>query len=239
MTVYLVNKKLGQTPLEKIEEIRKSKMIPKNVSMTYAGRLDPGATGKLIILTDKDVLDKEKYTSLSKTYVIKILIGLKTDTGDLLGIPNENVARKITKTELTETLKKLSGKRSQKYHPYSSKNINGVPLWKMARENKEIKLPEHIVEIKKIQILKKENISYKKIFSKVLEICSKVKGNFRQEIIIDSWKKIPSKSYQSFELAVNSSAGAYMRVLAEEIGEEIGEKCTCFSIKRTEIESFT
>lgn len=239
MTVYLVNKKLGQTPLEKIEEIRKSKKIPKNVSMTYAGRLDPGATGKLIILTDKDVMEKEKYTSLSKTYVIKILIGLKTDTGDLLGIPTEKVARIIKKTELMEILKKLSGKRSQKYHPYSSKNINGVPLWKMTRENKEVKLPEHIVEIKNIEILKVENISYKKILSKVLEICTKVNGNFRQEKIIESWKKIPNKSYQSFELAVNCGSGAYMRVLAEEIGEEIGENCTCFSIKRTELESFT
>lgn len=239
MSVYLVNKKLGQTPLEKIEDLRKSKKIPANISMTYAGRLDPGATGKLIILTDKDVLEKEKYTSLGKKYVIKIILGLKTDTGDILGIPAEKEAQKIKTSTLIKVLKKLSGKRSQKYHPYSSKNIGGVPLWKITRQNKKVKLPEHIIEIKSIKILKEENISYKKIFSKVLEICTKVRGNFRQEEIINSWKKISGKKFQSFELEIESGAGAYMRVLAEEIGEELGENCTCLSIKRTEIESFT
>lgn len=239
MSVYLVTKKLGQTPLEKIEEVRESKKIPESVSMTYAGRLDPAAEGKLIILTDKDVLEKEKYTSLSKIYVIDVLFGLKTDTGDLLGIPTEKEALKITKNKLMKVLKKLSGKRLQKYHPYSSKNIGGVPLWKMARENIKIKAPEHIIEIKNIKILKENKINYKNILSRVEKICAKVRGDFRQEKIIESWKKIPNKNFQSFQLEIKSSAGAYMRVLAEEIGEELGENCTCFSIKRTKIESFT
>ena len=238
MSIYLITKKLGQTPLEKIEEIRKSKKIPKSVSMTYAGRLDPAAEGKLIILTDKDVLEKEKYTSLSKIYVINVLFGLKTDTGDLLGIPTEKEANKITKTQLMKVFKKLSGKRLQKYHPYSSKNIAGVPLWQMARDSKKVDIPEHIVEIKNIKILKENTISYKNILSRVEKICREVKGDFRQEKIIESWKKISNKKFQSFQLEIKSSAGAYMRVLAEEIGEELGENCTCFSIKRTKIESF-
>jgi len=239
MSVYLVNKKLGQTPLEVIEQVRKSKKIKNNISMTYAGRLDPAAEGKLIILTDKDVMEKKIYTSLGKTYVIEVLIGLKTDTGDLLGIPDERESRKITKTKLKEVLKKLSGKRLQKYHPYSSKNIDGVPLWKMSRENKEMVLPEHVIEIHNIKIIEDRNISLKKIFSRVEKICNKVKGDFRQKNIINSWKKVSNKEYQSFTLEVNSSSGVYMRVLAEEIGEKLGENCTCFSIKRTKIESFT
>ena len=79
--------------------------------------------------------------------------GFKTDTGDLLGIPDEREPHKITKTKLREVLKKLSGKRLQKYHPYSSKNIDGVPLWKMSRENKEMIPPEHVIEIHNIKIL--------------------------------------------------------------------------------------
>mgnify|MGYP000594252875 CR=1 FL=1 len=73
------------------------------------------------------------------------------------------IKRKITKTKLIEVLKKLSGKRIQKFHPYSSKNIDGVPLWKMSRENKKVKLPEHIVDIKKIKILKEEKVKLNKM----------------------------------------------------------------------------
>lgn len=109
----------------------------------------------------------------------------------------------------------------------------------MTRENKKIKVPEHLIEIKNIKILKEKNINYKNILSRVEKICAEVKGDFRQEKIIESWKKITNKKFQSFQLEVKSSAGAYMRVLAEEIGEELGENCTCFSIKRTKIESFT
>jgi len=239
MSVYLVNKTLGQTPLERIEQLRETKKIPKNTPMTYAGRLDPAAEGKLIILTEKDVLNKEKYTSLPKTYVIEILIGLQTDTGDLLGIPSEQKSEIITKNNLLKIIKKLSGIRTQKYHPYSSKNIKGVPLWKITREKMNVELPEHTIEIKNIKILSEKLIAYKKIFLRVNTICKKVKGNFRQKEILNSWKKITGKEFQSFELEINSSAGAYMRVLAEEIGEQLGEKCTCFSIKRTKIKYFT
>lgn len=239
MSIYLKKKVLGDTPLGVIEKLRKSKKIPNDTKMTYAGRLDPAAEGLIVILSDKDVFEKEKYNSLGKTYRIEILLGLKTDTGDLLGIPEEKGAKKITQLTLKKVLKKLSGKRVQKFHPYSSKNINGVPLWQITRLNKKVEIPEHTIEIKNIKIIKECIISLKKIISRVEEICSKVSGDFRQKKIIKSWKKIKGVNFQSFELEVKSSSGTYMRVLAEEIGEELGENCTCFSIKRTEIESFT
>lgn len=239
MTIYLTDKKLGVTPLEALEKIRKHNKIPKEISMTYAGRLDPAATGLLLILSDKDVKEKEKYTSLPKTYEVEIIFGIKTDTGDLLGIPEAKESKEIDKKILQKTLKKLIGKRTQNYHPFSSKNIDGSPLWKRARENKINKLPTHEIEIKEIKILDAKNITFKKVTDRAKKICRLVKGDFRQNKILKSWKSIKQKGkLKIFKLKVSSSSGTYMRVLAEEIGELLGENCVCFSIKRTKIGKF-
>ena len=58
--MYLTYKNIGETPLECLERIRLEYGKPKDIPMTYAGRLDPMAEGLLIILVGDDCKDKEK-----------------------------------------------------------------------------------------------------------------------------------------------------------------------------------
>lgn len=235
MTIYILDKKIGETPLEAIQKIKKKDKSP----ITYAGRLDPAAQGVLIALSEKDIIKKEKFIKLPKEYEVQIIFGLETDTGDLLGIPKFKKINFVEKKDLEQTIKKMTGKRKQKYHPYSSKTILGKPLWKITRENKKIKIPEHKIEIKSIKIIKQKYINFERVLMRVKKICKLVKGDFRQDEILKTWQKEKKfDKFQIFDLRINCSFGTYMRVLSNEIGKELKKPCACFCIKRTKIGKF-
>src|SRR3989344_5610173 len=59
--IILIHKKEGETPLEALEDFRRKNKKYKNVKMTYAGRLDPMASGLLLVLAGEEVKKKEKY----------------------------------------------------------------------------------------------------------------------------------------------------------------------------------
>ena len=85
---YVIWKKWGETPLEALERLRVHLGIAKDIPMTYAGRLDPAVEGLLVILVGDECKKKDNYTKLRKTYSAEILIGVATDSYDLLGIPS-------------------------------------------------------------------------------------------------------------------------------------------------------
>ena len=58
--IILLNKKEGETPLEALENFRFKNKEYKDVKMTYAGRLDPMASGILLILAGDEIKNKEK-----------------------------------------------------------------------------------------------------------------------------------------------------------------------------------
>src|SRR3989344_9613864 len=83
--IIVLNKKEGETPLEALENFRPRNKEYKDIKMTYAGRLDPMASGLLLVLVGKEIKNKEKYLALNKEYDFKILFGFATDTYDILG----------------------------------------------------------------------------------------------------------------------------------------------------------
>lgn len=83
--VRIVNKRAGQTPLDCINEIKKTEPDLVHLPLTYAGRLDPLAEGVLIILIGDECMKKDEYLKLSKEYEVDILFGFETDTYDVMG----------------------------------------------------------------------------------------------------------------------------------------------------------
>ncbi len=68
-----------------------------------------------------------------------------------------------------------------------------------------------------------------------------VQGDFRQEAIINSWKKIgeEDKAYDVVNLSIECSGGTYMRQLSHDLGEEAGSGAMCLSIKRISVGEFS
>ena len=87
--VIIVNKRAGLTPLECINEIKKTKPEWAHLPLTYAGRLDPLATGVLVVLIGDECHKKDEYLNLPKEYLVTILFGFATDTYDLMGLVTE------------------------------------------------------------------------------------------------------------------------------------------------------
>ena len=88
--LHLLYKNLGETPHEAILRYKKDHPEHKDLTMTYAGRLDPMAEGVLLVLSGDLVFEKDKFLDLPKNYEFEILWGFETDTLDLLGLNPED-----------------------------------------------------------------------------------------------------------------------------------------------------
>jgi len=82
----LLEKAVGETPLQRMEAWRTQAGIAAHVPLTYAGRLDPMASGQLLVLVGEECKKKDKYLALDKTYQFSVLLGIGSDTHDVLGL---------------------------------------------------------------------------------------------------------------------------------------------------------
>jgi len=249
--VIILNKKEGETPLEALENFRAKHKEYKEVKMTYAGRLDPMASGVLIILAGEETKNKEKYLNYDKEYEFQILFGFATDTYDILGKVITCVRQDLTQDKvyarqdlvklIKKNLKYFIGERIQKYPIYSSKTVKGKPLFVYARENEEVEIPERKVFIKQIRFLGLKKITNKKLLENIERRVKKVKGDFRQKEILKIWQQQIQQGLPSLrigEFKVKCSSGTYVRGIANSLGEKIDIPALAFSIKRTKVGKF-
>lgn len=247
---YIINKLEGETPLKSLERLRCEKGIGESVPMTYAGRLDPMAEGLLLVLVGDECKKKDGYLGLDKEYDVEVLLGVGSDAGDVLGvvIPDSNInlrLQDVSSELIQEKIGTLIGKRAEKYPAFSSKPINGKPMFVHARNGDlasfdEDEIPQKEIEIYSIDFLGVEVIKQKELVETAIQRIGKVKGDFRQQEIIESWKDFNLsaaniKRFAIIKLHVNASSGAYMRTLAQKIGELLGTKAIAWKIKRTKI----
>ncbi len=242
---YLINKKIGETPLEALEVFRNKKKIDPQVPMTYAGRLDPMASGLLLILVGEECKNKEKYLGLDKEYEFQVLFGFSTDTYDILGkvtkvSPLQFFLKEDLEKLIKKNLKNFKGKIIQKYPIYSSKTVDGKPLFTYARSEKDVEIPEREVNIKSLKFLNLKKVSSQKILKDIEGRIAKVKGDFRQKDILKIWQKNLKKKNNFYigYFKVRCSSGTYVRSIANTLGENIIMPTLAFNIKRVKVGKF-
>lgn len=221
--VLKLYKNLGETPLACLERFRVEHPVYEGEKMTYAGRLDPMAEGLLIALVGEECKNKDEYLGLDKGYVFEVLLGIQSDTYDILGIPN------FCKPK-TFGLEKFIGKKFQEYPPYSSRTFQ------MARDGVDFEPPVKEVEIYNIEKLEEREILGEQILTEVLGKIDLVHGDFRQEEIKSAWKNILENSSDKFrvlKIKVTCSSGTYVRSICNELGG------LAYSIKRTRVGGYT
>ena len=244
--VVILNKKEGETPLEALEFFRKKHKEYKNISMTYAGRLDPMASGVLIILAGEETKKKEKYLALEKEYEFEVLFGVATDTYDILGkivFTRSHLAVIKNQKELTQEIKKnlkhFIGKFKQTYPIYSSKTVQGKPLFVYARAGEEVKIPNREVLVKTLKFMKIKQITKKNLLKQIEKRIVKVKGDFRQAEILNIWREKLSESMQDkfflVSFKIKCSSGTYVRGIANSLGEKLDTGALAYFIKRTKV----
>ena len=245
--VFAINKKEGETPLDAVSLFRQMSPVHKESKITYAGRLDPMAEGLLVLLVDDEVHRKEDYLKLPKEYEFEVLFGFATDTYDVLGkVTNKHpklLDKKFLRSKIKKTLKSFRGKITQTYPPYSSKTVDGKPLFAYAREGVEVELPENKVHIRRIELLGMQRKSAREILREVKERIAKVQGDFRQEEILDIWhghlKDIKRDKFLVGKFVVRCTSGTYVRSIAHELGKNLETGALAYRIKRTKVGPYT
>lgn len=248
-SVLKLEKKAGETPLECLNRFKVENPEYAGEKMTYAGRLDPLASGVLLALVGEECKKKEKYLGWDKEYELTILFGFTTDSLDLLGLVEEQkpgafeALGRYKKADWEKIMKKFEKTFKQKYPKFSSKTIGGRPLFELAKEEgiEDKDLPEKEVKIKKIDFQSFGFVSKKYLHDFFLESIFRVKGNFRQNMIWATWEKtleaFPDQNLPTLTIRVSCTSGTYMRSLASSLGAEIGFPALALKIRRTMIYS--
>jgi len=245
-------KKIGETPLECIEKWRSSDDNLKDAPLAYAGRLDPLASGQLLVLIGEECKRQETYHALDKTYDLTILFGIESDSGDVLGLVNEHKERKVSPVELESLLKSMIGGITMAYPIFSSRTVKGKPLhtWAMEGRLGEIEIPTKSSTIYNLELLGTKDVSRPEIVRQALEKINsippvtdlrKALGNdFRRTEVRLAWDKIASTGnvsdqFMLAELRCCCSSGTYMRSLAKEIARGLKTTGLALNINRTVI----
>lgn len=219
----------------------------------YAGRLDPLAHGVLLLMIGEETKQRETYQNFSKTYEFEAMLGLGTDSYDLLGIVDDiKTAKQKTDTDkqIQQFIESKLGTHRQPYPPFSSKAVRGKPLHWWAKQHRlsEITIPDREITIYSFELLSTDMISIKDLKKRIQTSVSNVQGYFRQREIHEHWEQyfrelsIHNPQIAMFNTArfrVSCSSGTYVRGLVHELGEFLGTGAVTTEILRTQVGEYT
>jgi tRNA pseudouridine(55) synthase len=253
MLRYVVlEKSVGETPLMALNAWRDASPDYRNVVASYAGRLDPMASGKLLVLLGEECKRQREYTCLDKEYEIEVLLDVGSDTGDALGLVE--YAHKHTRYDQTALVRALEAEKGWHTRPYphfSSKTVDGKPLFLHALEGNlsAIHVPQHEEEIYTIKLEGVSHVRHETLVKRIKQYLGSVPrseepskrlgADFRIEAVKDRWAGVLSEAgrreFVVLHLRVACGSGTYMRSLAPRIGQALDTKALALSIHRTKI----
>lgn len=183
----LINKPKNWSSFDVVKHLRKCLNLRK---IGHAGTLDPMATGLLVLCCGKATKSISQIQSKPKEYIGGITFGGSTPSHDAeteveKTAPYEHIKREDIEKVLQ---KEFSGQITQVPPMYSALKRNGTPLYKLARQGKEVKRPPRQVIIYESRILD---------FTKpVLELYIKCsKGTYIRSIAYDLGIELQSLAY--------------------------------------------
>lgn len=150
--IIVINKPKGCTSHDIVYRVKK--VFKQKVGHT--GTLDPMAEGVLPILIGKGTLVSKYLINHNKKYIVKLQLGIKTDTADSEGkiIEEQKVnIELLNKENIVEVLKSFIGKQKQIPPIYSAIKVNGKKLYEYARKGQEVELKPREIEIYNISLI--------------------------------------------------------------------------------------
>ena len=183
-----INKPAGWTSFDVVKKVRG---IINEKKVGHAGTLAPFATGVLILGTGPDTKKLSNIALSNKSYVADLTLGIETDTHDCDGkITSKEKIPKLSQEMVEDVLSTFIGNNKQTPPMFSAKKINGVRLYKLARQNKVVKRDPVEINIYQIHLLKF------KLPTITFEVtCSK--GTYIRVLGLDIAKKLGTTGYLS------------------------------------------
>lgn len=244
------------------EFARRYKLNNNLDSVCYAGRLDPMARGKMILLTNKDTKNVNKYLNHDKLYNFDMIIGIDTKSHDCLSEINKITDVPTSGQELTLKLQEFIKCYTVQEYPivsnYTIKHDNiKKPLWwfyangylaepssSSSEKYKIIKLPTKNVTIFNYKINNVRNVQLNELVELFVDRIKlidneKTQNELRTRDIIEQWDKLRNNSQNLQLIVVNMeltvSSGFYIRQFCNGFGKYIGSGAIAFDITRLKI----
>ncbi len=252
----VIDKLVGETPLSAAETWRLTRPDLAGVPLSYAGRLDPMASGKLLVLIGEECKKQANYHDLDKEYQFSVLFGVTSDTADVLGrLESNDDVPIMTLPQLQAICDTYIGELRVPYPKFSSKTVAGKPLhmWTLEGRLNEITIPTRTSTIYELKTVSIETLTRDEVVdSALLKINSipevtdprKALGeDFRRAPIRKDWEMFRDdthkpNTYQVAHFRCVASSGTYMRTLATLIAKDAGTVGLAFSIHRTIIGTY-
>jgi len=146
--ILLVDKPEGLTSSRVVELIKRK----FKVKAGHTGTLDPIATGLLIVLTGKRTKEASLFLKLDKSYEVKAILGIETDTFDMKGKVLQQSSGEVTGEELEKVLQGFHGNMWQVPPSFSAKKIAGRKAYELARKGVAVNIPPKKVSIHSLEL---------------------------------------------------------------------------------------
>ena len=250
----IIDKLVGETPLQALERYRANTGIAREVPLAYAGRLDPLATGTLLILIGDECKNQTAYHKLDKVYEFSVLFGIGSDTYDPLGRLTFGAPPPVDSSTLEKLCRSLQGTISLPYPPFSAKTVAGKPLhtWTLEDRLSEITIPVQTSKVYRLQLKKirymtaadiyKDALSRINSIQKVTDPKKALGADFRRADVRADWQTFletyKDKRFPLADIHCIASSGTYMRSLAQHLGTKLNTPALAFSIHRSKIGNY-
>jgi len=225
--------------------------------MSYAGRLDPMASGKLLILLGEECKNQTAYRALDKEYEFEVLFGVCSDTADVLGRLTSSTSSDLVLTiqEVDKVVQNMIGEVDLPYPHFSSKTVQGKALHTWAVEGRidEIEIPTKKSIIHSMKCTGVYTQTRKEVYTyattkietipPVTELRKAIGNDFRRVDVRKDWQEFiesgsPEDTFYIAKFTCIASSGTYMRTLSEVIAKELGTCGLAYSIHRTKIGTY-
>jgi tRNA pseudouridine55 synthase len=148
--ILVVDKPAGITSHDVVARVRR---ILGERSIGHLGTLDPMATGVLPLLVGRYTRLAQFFAAAEKTYQGTIRFGFATDTYDSEGQQlGDSKSIQVSLEEIQKTAREMEGDIDQIPPKFSAKKIGGVPAYKLARKEQDVKMKPVPVRIERFEI---------------------------------------------------------------------------------------
>lgn len=189
--ILVIDKPKNLTSRDVVNEISR---YFKTKKVGHTGTLDPLATGVLVICLDSYTKISELLVATDKEYEAEFIFGKLTDTLDITGNVIKEEDAIFSKEEIRKALQDMIGIYNQEVPIYSAVKVNGKKLYEYARNNEEVILPKHEVNIKELELL---DVTYDNKTTILKVRCLVSKGTYIRVLGNDIAKKLNSVAIMS------------------------------------------
>ena len=140
--------------------VARIKRIASEKRVGHTGTLDPMATGVLPVLLGRATVLSGLLLDADKRYTAAVKLGVSTDTDDITGNIISESQVNITNEQISGALKRFTGILMQCPPIYSALKKDGVRLYELARQGKEVEREKRKIRIDALSLVGQNGNEY-------------------------------------------------------------------------------